>query len=153
MDWWARLVGGTPTPNKQPPKNTNLNPQLKLAIFKRVYHTILQLCNKPRNLEREGPLLDQLHTCIQRIASLIREETRAPAPHLTLEYASANRVYATAARAASVSQYEPIISATVDVFSALVDSEEEGFLSNAPFAKSLMGLVRRVANLPTCGKH
>lgn len=144
MDWWARLVGSTPVPKKPPPKHTAADPQLRLARFKRVYHTVLQLCNKPRNLTNEGPLLDQLHTCIERIATLIREETRAPVPHLSLQYASANRVYATAARAASVSQYEPVIQATVAVFAALVDSEEEDFLSNAPFAKSLMGLVRRV---------
>jgi hypothetical protein len=144
MDWWARLVGGTPTPKKAAPRTIAGDPQLRLARFKRVYHTVLQLCNRPRNLTNEGPILDQLHTCIDRIAVLIREETRAPIPHLSLQYAAANRIYATAARAASASQYEPIIQATVAVFAALVDSEEEEFLSSAPFAKSLMGLVRRV---------
>ena len=144
MDWWARLVGGTPTPKKTAPKTIAADPQLRLARFKRVYHTVLQLCNRPRNLTNEGPILDQLHTCIDRIAVLIREETRAPIPHLSLQYAAANRVYATAARAASASQYEPIIQATFAVFAAFVDSEEEEFLSSAPFAKSLMGLVRKV---------
>ena len=78
MDWWSRLVGSTPVPKRTAPKPTANDPQLRLARFKRVYHTVLQSCNKPRSLDREGPLLDQLHTCIERIAVLIREETRAP---------------------------------------------------------------------------
>ena len=144
MDWWARLLGGAPATKKPAPKHAFVDPQLRLARFKRVHHSLLQLCNQKRSLEGEGPLLDQLHVCIDRIATLIREESRSSGEHLVIEYAAANRVYAVAARAASVSQYEPVIKAAVAVFAALVDSEEEDLLSNTPFVNRLMGLVRRV---------
>lgn len=144
MDWVSRLLGASPAPKKLSPKNTLNDPQVRLARFKRVYHTILQICNRQRDIANEGPVLDQLRSCIDKTVTLLREETRAPAPHLCLQFASANQLYAHCARASTVSQYEPIIKSTVAVYAALVDSEEEDFLSSAPFAKSLMRLVRRV---------
>lgn len=146
MDWWTRLLGGNPTPKKPPPKKAANDPELRLARFKRIYHTVLQLCNRPRNLAAEGQLLDQLHGCLDRIAVLIREETRAPIPHLTLQFAAGNQIYNVIARAATVSQDERIISATVAVMAAMVDSEEEDFVASAAFAKSLMRLVTKVAD-------
>ena len=149
MDWFSRLVGGA-TPKKPAPKTTANDPQLRLARFERVYHTVLQLCNRPRkDLANEGPVFDQLHVSLDRITVLIREETRAPIPHLSLQFAASNQIYTLAARAATVSQYEPVIQSAVAVFAALVDSEEEDFLSSAHFAKSLMRLVRKVVESGT----
>ena len=144
MDWWARLLGGAPAPKRPAPRSAANDPQLRLARFKRVYHTILQLCNRPRDLANEGPTLDLLHACLDRITILVREETRAPVPHLALQFSASNQVSAVISRAASVSHYEPIIQSSVAVFAALIDSEEEDFLSSAPFAKSLMRMVRKV---------
>lgn len=47
---------------------------------------------------------------------------------------------------ATVSQYQRVIRSSVGVFAALVDSEEVDFLASGHFAKSLMGLVRKVAD-------
>ena len=146
MDWWTRLLGGTTAPTKPPPKKAVNDPELRLARFKRIYHTVLQLCNRPRNLAAEGPLLEQLHGCLDRIAVLIREETRAPIPHLTLQFAASNQIYNVIARAATVSHDERIISAAVNVMAAMVDSEEEDFVASAAFAKSLMRLVTKIAD-------
>lgn len=146
MDWWARLLGGTPNSKKPPPKKAVNDPELRLARFKRVYHTVLQLCNRPRNLAAEGPLLEQLHGCLERISTLIREETRAPIPHLTLQFAASNQIYNVVARTATVTQDERIISATIGVLAAMVDSEEEDFVASAAFAKSLMRLVTKIAD-------
>ena len=149
MDWWSRLIGGTTTPKKPARKTSANDPQLRLARFKRLFHTILQLCNRPRNIANEGPILDQLHICLDRVAALIREETRASQPHLCLQFAAANQVYNSFTRAASVSQHEPTIQATISVLAALIDSEEEDFLSSASFAKSLMRLVTKVVESGT----
>ncbi|KAK3704366.1 hypothetical protein LTR37_013919 [Vermiconidia calcicola] len=137
-------IGGTHAPNKPTPKTTANDPQVRLARFKRSYHSLLQLCNRPRNPANEGPILQQLHSHLDRIALLIREESRAPAPHLSLQFASSNQVYTVCARAATVSHNEPVVQSSIAVYAALVDSEEEDFLSSAPFAKSLMRLVRKV---------
>ncbi|KAK4502248.1 hypothetical protein PRZ48_005673 [Zasmidium cellare] len=144
MDFWNRLIGSTLQPKKQPSRPAAHDPQARLARFKRVYHSIHELSNKPRNVENEGPLLDSLNAHINRIAALLREETRAPAPHLCIQYSGSNHIYAFIGRAATVSSYEPIIRSSIAVFAALVDSEEENFLENGNFAKSLMRLVRKV---------
>ncbi|GAB7360151.1 hypothetical protein MBLNU230_g7914t1 [Neophaeotheca triangularis] len=145
MDFWSRLIGGTYAPKRTPVAPAN-DPQARLARFKRVYGSIQQICNRPRNLSTEGPLLEQLYAYLERLAILIREEVRAPIPHLCLQYASSTQLYAFVARAAKVSQYEPVVQATISVFAALVDSEEEDFLSQPIFGKSLMDLVTRVVD-------
>ena len=148
MDWWVRLIGGEPAEKKPTTKTTN-NPEQRLYRFQRAYRATEQLCDRPRNLTNEGPLLQQLHGSIDRLAVLIREESRASQPHLLLQWAARNNVYRLAAHAATVSQYEPIIQSAVAVFAALVDSEEEDFLLSAAFAKSLMRLVRKVVESGT----
>ncbi|KAK3718561.1 hypothetical protein LTR37_005065 [Vermiconidia calcicola] len=149
MDWWSRLIGGSYAPKTPPPKKATNDPQVRLARFKRNHHALLQLCNRPRNLANEDSLLQQLHSYLDRTAFFIREESRAPAPHLSLQFASSNQVYAVCARAATVSHSEPLIQSSIAVYAALVDSEEEDFLSSAPFAKSLMRLVRKVVESGT----
>ncbi|KAF2481665.1 Retinoic acid induced 16-like protein-domain-containing protein, partial [Neohortaea acidophila] len=144
MDFLSRLLGTTPS--KANPKGPGNDPEVRLAKFKRLYHTVLSLCNRPRNLSTEGPLLEQLHGCLQRIDAIVREESRAPAPHLSLQFAASNRIYTVIARAATASQNEAVIQASVSILAALVDSEEEDFVSNVIFAKSLMRLVTRVVD-------
>lgn len=145
MDFWSRLLGSANTPKKpsKPPAN---DPQTRLARFRRVYNNILELCDRPRTLESEAPLLKQLHTHLERLATLLREESRAPVPHICFQFAAKNRIYNAVCRVATVSHYEPIIRAAVAAFAALVDSEEEDFLANGNFARSLMLLVRKVVD-------
>ena len=134
------------TPKRPPTKTTANDPELRFAKFKKNYDTIIALCNRPRNPSTEAPLLDQLNGCLERIAILIREESRAPAPHYALQFSAANKIYAVITRAAAASQNEPIIRATVSVLGALIDSEEEDFLSNAHFAKSMMRMATKVVD-------
>ncbi|KAK0944788.1 hypothetical protein LTR29_003801 [Friedmanniomyces endolithicus] len=148
MDFFSRLYGGSASgPAKATPKVPAPNdPKARLARFKRTFNLVLELCNKPRDPANERPLLEQLKTATSRLATLIREDSRASLPHLCLQYASASQIFTVLGRAAIVSQYEPLIHSVVVFFAALVESEEEGFLSNASFAKSLMRLVIRVAD-------
>ncbi|KAK5743151.1 hypothetical protein LTR17_002912 [Elasticomyces elasticus] len=147
MDFFSRLVGGTYEPAKATPKAAVANdPHARLKRFKRAFDLVLDLCNKPRNLANETPLLEQLNAAVSRLALLVREEARASIPHLCLQYAAKSQIYTVIGRAALVSQYEPIVQSTIELFAALVDSEEEDFLASSPFAKSLMRLVTKVAN-------
>lgn len=144
MDFWSRLIGGTYAPKESTPKPTVNDPQARLARFKRVFNGVLELCNRPRNLPNKPPTLLQLQALLDRLVGLIREETRAPGPHLCLQYAAGSQVYTVVGRAATVSQNEAVIQSGVAVYAALIDSEEEDFLANAVFAKSLMSLITRV---------
>ncbi|KXT07040.1 hypothetical protein AC578_7289 [Pseudocercospora eumusae] len=142
MDFWNRLLGTSITPKKAP-KPAN-DPTARLNRFKRVYNSILELCDRPRNLATEGPLLEELDVLLGRVIALLRDETRAPVPHVCFRFAASKQIYASIARAATVSQYEPVIRSSIAVFVALVDSEEEDFLASEHFAKCLMRLVRKV---------
>ncbi|KAK0906223.1 hypothetical protein LTR02_006094 [Friedmanniomyces endolithicus] len=148
MDFFSRLYGGsTHGPAKATPKAATPNdPKARLARFKRAFNLVLELCNKPRDPANERPLLEKVRTAVSRLAILIREDSRASLPHLCLQYAATSQIFTVLGRAAIVSQYEPLIHSVVIFFAALVESEEEGFLSNASFAKSLMRLVTRVAD-------
>lgn len=145
MDFWSRLIGGSYTPKPNPPQHVH-DPRARLARFKKAYTTVQQLCNRPRNLAKEAVTLDELKKLFDRLSQLIREESRAPAPHLCLQYAASNQIYVTITRAAIVSHNEGLIHSTITLLATLVDSEEEDFLSSQPFAKSLMRLVTRVVD-------
>lgn len=146
MDFWARLFGTTYAPQKPVARPAVHDPQARLLRFKRVYNTFVELCNRPRNPSAEGPLFASLRTCLDKLAALLREESRAPVPHTCLQFAGGTQIYTRVARVATVSQHEPLIRSSVAVFAALVDSEEVDFLASGHFAKSLMGLVRKVAD-------
>lgn len=146
MDFWARLFGTTYAPQKPVARSAAHDPQARLLRFKRVYNTFVDLCNRPRNPFAESSLFDSLRACLDKLAALLREESRAPVPHTCLQFAGGTQIYTAVARVATVSQYEPLIRSSVAVFAALVDSEEVDFLASGHFAKSLMGLVRKVAD-------
>jgi hypothetical protein len=145
MDFWSRLIGGSYAPKPNLPQ-LNYDPRARLARFKKAYTTVQQLCNGPRNLAKEIVTLEELRKLFDRLSQFIREESRAPAPHLCLQYAATNQIYVTLTRAAIVSHNEGLIHSTITFLATLVDSEEEDFLSSQPFAKSLMRLVTRVVD-------
>lgn len=147
MDFWSRLFGSTYAPQKQAVARPAVHdPQARLLRFKRVYNQFVELCNRPRNPSAERPLFDSIRACLDKLAAILREESRAPAPHTCLQFAGGSQIYTRVARVATVSQYEPVIRSSVAVFAALVDSEEVDFLASGHFSKSLMGLVRKVAD-------
>lgn len=145
MDFWSRLIGGSYAPKPKPVQH-NYDPRGRLTRFKKAYAAVQQLCNRPRNISKELVTLDELRKLFDRLSQLIREESRAPAPHLCLQYAASNQIYVTVTRAAIVSHNEALIHSTITLLATLVDSEEEDFLSSQPFAKSLMRLVTRVVD-------
>lgn len=150
MDFWNRLIGFADPP-KKPAAKPNLlhDPQARLDRFRRVYNGVLELCNRPRNATNEGPLLNSLHAYLDRIATLLREESRAPGVHLCVQFAGGNQIYALISRAAPLTQHEPVIRSAVAVFAALVDSEEEDFLASGHFAKSMMKMIQKVLDSDT----
>ncbi|KAG8624489.1 hypothetical protein KVT40_007556 [Elsinoe batatas] len=143
MDFWSRLIGGSGRQNKQPsPKK--VNPQQRLDRFKRVYNSALQGCSKPQLLAQPGPLIERLVVDLRQLSTLLREELRSPAPYTCLSFAAASQIYGAIGRAASICRDERVISEAVALFSILIDSEMEGFVSSRAFARSLMRFSMRI---------
>jgi hypothetical protein len=146
MDFLSRLLGASQTQKKAAHRAPVNDPQARLLRFKRLYNHLVELCNRPRKLSDEWPVLQQLYSLQKSIAAVLREETRAPSPHLCLQFCASNKIYTVISRAASVSQNEAVIHSAITIFAALADSDEVEFLSSDPFAKSLMRLVTKVAD-------
>ncbi|KIV99384.1 uncharacterized protein PV09_08929 [Verruconis gallopava] len=141
MDFWSRLIGGSSSSRHNAPQT----PQQRLARFKRTYDQIRLTYQKSPLLQAESPAAETIRSCFQRLTTIIQDESRAPAPHLCLQFAASAQIYATVSRIGAVAQHEGIIRETVGLFQALIESEEEGFLENERFAHALMVFVERTA--------
>ncbi|KAF2086479.1 hypothetical protein K490DRAFT_44338, partial [Saccharata proteae CBS 121410] len=139
---WTRLIGGTGSLKRQSTVN---DPQQRLARFKRVYNQILHTWHKASSLSTDASALDNLRTSFQRLTSILHDESRSPAPHLCLSFASSSQIYSAIGRIASTSHNEGVVREAVGVFSALIDSEEEEFLANERFAEALMTFISKIA--------
>ncbi|KAL1305877.1 hypothetical protein AAFC00_004027 [Neodothiora populina] len=149
MDFWSRLIGNA---GKHKHSSSQAStPQQRLQRFRRAYNPILQLCSRPQVTAASGPALDQLRVSLQRIVIILREEGRTPAPHLCLSFAASAQVYSVIARAAATSHNEAVVREAISIFSMLVDSEEEHFLSSTVFSKSLIRFVTRVTASSSIG--
>jgi len=82
---------------------------------------------------------------LARLTTILYDESRSPAPHLCLSFASSAQIYTSISRVASVTYNEAIVREAVAVFGALIDSEEEDFLANERFAQSLMSFVDSIS--------
>lgn len=100
---------------------------------------------KSQSLHDDPAALESIRQSIQRLTTILHDESRSPAPHLSLSFASSNQLYVNIARVASSAYNEPIIREAVAFFGALIDSEEEEFLENDRFAKCLMSFVDRIS--------
>lgn len=74
---------------------------------------------------------------------MLREESRAPEPHPCLAFSADRQLYGVVARAASATRDERVVRETVAVFSALVDSDGDEFVTSVPFARTVMRFVGR----------
>ncbi|KAI9813931.1 MAG: hypothetical protein M1832_006015 [Thelocarpon impressellum] len=144
MDFWARLIGGVSSSPavKQPSAN---NPQQRLARFRKVYAQLLQTWRASPSPVADAATADAIRRALQRLTSLLHEESRTPVPHPCLSFASSSRMYDTISQVASTSHNEGVIREAISAFGTLVDSEEEEFLRDGGFAKSLMAFVGRVS--------
>ncbi|KAF2150579.1 hypothetical protein K461DRAFT_295843 [Myriangium duriaei CBS 260.36] len=143
MDFWSRLVGGSGRQGKQTSPR-KVTPQQRLDRFKRIYNTVQQTCSRLQQLSQPGSRIEQLVIDLGILSTLLREELRSPAPYTCLSFSAANQIYAVIGRAASACKDERVILEAVTVFSILIDSEMEGFVSNRSFARALMRFSMRV---------
>ena len=82
---------------------------------------------------------------MQRLTTLLHDDTRAPAPHLCLSFAASSQFYITVTRIAVALNNEDVVREAIAWFSALVDSDEDGLLNNERFAEALLTFVDNVS--------
>lgn len=80
---------------------------------------------------------------IERLNSILSDESRGPAPHPCVAYAASSQIFVTVTKL-SLSYYDDNLlrSATV-FFDTLIDAEVDGVVDNRLFARALVDLVRR----------
>ncbi|KAF1961894.1 hypothetical protein CC80DRAFT_522539 [Byssothecium circinans] len=148
MDFWTRLLGGS-TKKKQTAAN---DPQQRLARFKQRYNQVLQTWQKTESLASDREALGNIRRGFQGLCKMLEDESRLPAPHLCLSFAAAQQIYTAVSKIAATSHDEGMVRDAVQLYNALIDSEEEDFLENDVFAVSLMNFIGRSINSITLGE-
>jgi Retinoic acid induced 16-like protein/Family of unknown function (DUF5917) len=97
-------------------------------------------------LQSDTVAADSIRLNLQKLTNIIEDEARSPQPHPCLSFVASTNIYQSIGRIGAVAQNESVIREAVAFFGALVDSDEEEFLSNRRFSKALMMFVDR-----TCG--
>lgn len=97
-------------------------------------------------MQHEPAAVDLVRTSFQRLTNLLQDDTRAPAPHLCLSFASSYQVYTGISTIATTLQNEEVVREAVSIYSILVDSDEEALLENESFARELMRFIKNLTD-------
>ncbi|GAB1213342.1 hypothetical protein ATERTT37_002491 [Aspergillus terreus] len=81
--------------------------------------------------------------CIERLNSVLSDESRGPAPHPCLAYAASSQIFVTVTKLALSSYDDATLRSATIFFNTLIDSEVDGVVDNRLFARALVDLVRR----------
>ncbi|KAF7182909.1 hypothetical protein CNMCM7691_002653 [Aspergillus felis] len=88
----------------------------------------------------------QARIYIERLNSILGDESRGPAPHPCLAYAASSQIFVTITKV-TLSSYDGgqvgTLRAAAIFFNTLIDSEVDGVVDNRLFARALVDLVRR----------
>ncbi|KAJ4356458.1 uncharacterized protein N0V89_004491 [Didymosphaeria variabile] len=149
MEFWKGLFGGSSAARKAAQAN---DPQQRLARFKQRYNQVLQTWQKSESLANDREALGNIRRGFQGLTKMIEDESRLPAPHLCLSFAAAQQIYTAVSKTAATSHDEGMVRDAVQLYNALIDSEEEDFLENDVFAVSLMNFIGRSITSITLGE-
>lgn len=138
------MIAGTPLASPAGNKAAANNPEKRLARFKREYSQLLSLWRAAGNLERDHQAAENIRNSLQDLTSILSDESRRPLPHPCIIFASAKQVYIPIGKIATSSYNAGIIREAVALFATLIDSEEEDFVENYVFSRSLMDLLVRI---------
>lgn len=83
--------------------------------------------------------------CIDRLNAVLSDESRGPAPHPCLSYASTSQIFVTVTKLALTYQDQDLICSAAVFFNTLIDAEVDGIVDNRVFSRALVDLVRRTA--------
>ncbi|KAJ5668672.1 hypothetical protein N7462_009742 [Penicillium macrosclerotiorum] len=139
MDFWSRLIGGSRALSKT---SRATSPTERLTAFKRACNALQQIWRSSNSPSPEQSTA-QARAYIERLNSILSDESRGPAPHPCVAYAASSQIFVTVTKLA-LSYYDADVlrSATV-FFNTLIDAEVDGVVDNRLFARALVDLVRR----------
>ncbi|KAK3213978.1 hypothetical protein GRF29_28g1647504, partial [Pseudopithomyces chartarum] len=146
---WKGLFGGSSAAKKRAQAN---DPQQRLARFKQRYNQVLQTWQKSESLASDRDALVNIRRGFQGLTKMLEDESRLPAPHLCLSFAAGQQIYTAVSKIAATSHDEGMVRDSVQLYNALIDSEEEDFLENDVFAVSLMNFIGRSIGSITLGE-
>lgn len=90
--------------------------------------------------------VDDICSRFRRLIELVNDEIRAPAPHLCISFAASSRLLVIVLRVASSLPQEDVVFEALRLCSVLIDSEEEDFLADPTFARTLTEFIGGIAN-------
>ncbi|KAL4785384.1 Retinoic acid induced 16-like protein-domain-containing protein [Aspergillus varians] len=140
MDFWSRIIGGSRSLSKSPRATS---PTERLTAFKRTCNTLQQIWRASNSATAEQAGIVHARHCIERLNSVLGDESRGPAPHPCLAYAASSQIFVTVTKLAFSSYDEAMVRSATLLFNTLIDSEVDGVVDNRLFARALVDLVRR----------
>ncbi|KAL3439315.1 Retinoic acid induced 16-like protein-domain-containing protein [Aspergillus tetrazonus] len=140
MDFWSRIIGGSRSLSKSPRATS---PTERLTTFKRTCNTLQQIWRSSNSTAAEQAAIVHARHCIERLNSVLSDESRGPAPHPCLAYAASSQIFVTVTKLALSSYDEAMLRSATVLFNTLIDSEVDGVVDNRLFARALVDLVRR----------
>ncbi|GKZ67399.1 hypothetical protein AnigIFM50267_001787 [Aspergillus niger] len=141
MDFWSRLIGGSRSLSTKGFRAST--PTERLASFKRTCNTLQQIWRSNNSSTGEQSATVHARNCIDRLISVLSDESRGPAPHPCLAYASSSQIFVTVTKLALSSYDDGMLRSATVFFNTLIDSEVDGVVDNRLFARALVDLVRR----------
>lgn len=81
--------------------------------------------------------------CIERLNSILSDESRGPAPHPCMAYASSSQIFVTVTKLVLMSYDDSLVRSAAVFCNTLIDAEVDGVVDNRIFARALVDLVRR----------
>ncbi|KAL3449802.1 Retinoic acid induced 16-like protein-domain-containing protein [Aspergillus insuetus] len=141
MDFWSRIIGGSRSLSTKSPRAAS--PTERLTAFKRTCNTLQQIWRSSNSPTGEQAATVHARNCIERLNSVLSDESRGPAPHPCLAYAASSQIFVTVTKLALSSYDEGMLRSATIFFNTLIDSEVDGVVDNRLFARALVDLVRR----------
>ncbi|KAE8356388.1 Retinoic acid induced 16-like protein-domain-containing protein [Aspergillus coremiiformis] len=141
MDFWSRLIGGSRSLSTKNYRATS--PTERLTAFKRTCNTLQQIWRSTNLPSGDQSATTHARNCIDRLNSVLSDESRGPAPHPCLAYAASSQIFVTVTKLALSSYDDGMLRSAAVFFNTLIDSEVDGVVDNRLFARALVDLVRR----------
>ncbi|KAL2825222.1 Retinoic acid induced 16-like protein-domain-containing protein [Aspergillus cavernicola] len=141
MDFWSRIIGGSRSLSTKSPRAAS--PTERLTAFKRTCNTLQQIWRSSNSPTSEQSTTVHARNFVERLNSVLSDESRGPAPHPCLAYAASSQIFVTVTKLALSSYDEGMLHSATVFFNTLIDSEVDGVVDNRLFARALVDLVRR----------
>ncbi|KAJ5289263.1 uncharacterized protein N7443_009516, partial [Penicillium atrosanguineum] len=116
---WSRLIGGSRALSKT---SRATSPTERLTAFKRA-------CNALQSTAHA-------RTYIERLNSILSDESRGPVPHPYVAYAASSQIFVTVTKLALLYYDDRVLRSATIFFNTLIDAEVDGIVDNRLFARA-----------------